>query len=51
MLTTRLNRNALPVAPVNLVLMSSLLLVRLASQDAQEKSLAPPKCSKKIFPI
>lgn len=51
MFTTLLKRNARPVAPVNLVLISSLLLVRFASQEAHEKSLAPPRCSKKILPI
>jgi len=39
------------VAPVNLVLMSSDLLVRMVSQEAQEKSRDPPMWAKKMRPI
>ena len=41
-LTTLLKRKALPVAPVNLVEMSSLLLVRFASQLTHENNRLPP---------
>lgn len=41
----------LPVAPVNLVLMSSLLLVRLVSHEAHAYNLVPLMCSRKIRPI
>jgi len=36
------NKKALPVAPVNLVEINSVLLVRTVSHEAQEKSLDPP---------
>lgn len=45
-LTTLLKRKALPVAPVNLVEMSSFLLVRKVSHCAHEKSRFPPMCSR-----
>jgi len=49
--TTLLNRKALPVAPVKRVEMSSFLLVRTVSQEAQENKRFPPMCSRKIRPI
>lgn len=50
-LTTLLKRNALPVAPVNRVEMSSERLVRIVSQFAQENRRVPPIWSRKILPI
>jgi hypothetical protein len=50
-LTTRLKRKARPVAPVNLVLISSDRFVRFVSHLAQEKRRLPPICSRKIRPI
>lgn len=41
-LPTLLKRNALPVAPVNRVEMSSERLVRIVSQFAQENRRVPP---------
>ena len=50
--TARLNRKARPVAPVNLVDMSSSLLVRLAPHSLQLKHLAPvPMCVRNGLPI
>lgn len=40
-----------PVAPVNLVLISSFLFVRLVSQEAQAYNLVPLMWSRKILPI
>ena len=48
---TLLKRNALPVAPVNRVEMSSERLVRIVSQFAQENRRVPPIWSRKILPI
>ena len=45
-LTTLLKRKALPVAPVNLVEMSSFRLVRKVSHCAHENSRFPPMCSR-----
>lgn len=39
------------MAPVNLVLMSSLLFVRLVSHEAHAYNLVPLMCSRKIRPI
>lgn len=48
---TLLNKNALPVAPVNRVDISSLRLVNEVSHVAHANSLDPPMCSKNIRPI
>jgi len=50
-LTTLLNRKARPVAPVNLVEMSSPLLVRTVSQLLHENNRLPPQCSMNILPM
>lgn len=50
-LTTLLNKNARPVAPVNLVLINSERFVKFVSQVAQENKRVPPMCSKNIRPI
>ena len=50
-LTTLLKRKALPVAPVNRVEMSSLLLVRFASQLTHENNRLPPMWSRKMRPM
>lgn len=49
--TTLLKRNALPVAPVKRVLISSERFVKLVSHVAQENKRLPPMCSKNIRPI
>lgn len=49
--TTRLNKNARPVAPVNRVDISSARFVSGVSQLAHRKILDPPRWLKKIRPI
>ncbi|KAH9421399.1 hypothetical protein DERP_010536 [Dermatophagoides pteronyssinus] len=50
-LTTLLNKNARPVAPVNLVLNNCVRFVNGVSQLAQTYKRWPPICFKNTLPI